>query len=152
MTEAQGQAVKTFVEDGRLALLYHNVTYIATDNENFRSVLGAATEGHPPVRPYKVEIANPDHPVTGGVKDFVVTDEQHFMTYDGDPRHVLMRSVNEDGLSFEDLGNACEAGWAYEYGRGRVCYLAPGHMVSVLWNPEYEKIQQNAVRWLMGDI
>ena len=104
------------------------------------------------MRPYKVEIANPDHPVTGGVKDFVVTDEQHFMTYDGDPRHVLMRSVNEDGLSFEDLGNACEAGWAYEYGRSRVCYLAPGHMVSVLWNPEYEKIQQNAVRWLMGEI
>ena len=50
MTEAQGQAVKTFVEDGGLALLYHNVTYIATDNENFRSVLGRrprATRGAP---------------------------------------------------------------------------------------------------------
>ena len=149
MTHEQGQAVKAFVADGGAALFYHNVTYIAATNEDFREVLGAATEGHPPVRRFKVEITNRDHPITRGVNDFVVTDEQHFMTYDRDPELVLMRSVNEDGLTFKDLGTSCEAGWAYDYGKGRVCYLAPGHLIPVLWNPEYEKVQQNAVRWLM---
>src|SRR5262245_5227171 len=81
MTSAQGEAVKHFVEAGGAALLYHNVTYIATKNAPFRAVLGAATEGHPPVRPYKVRITKPDHPITRGVSDFVVTDEQHYMVY-----------------------------------------------------------------------
>ena len=149
MTPAQGRAVKTFVAKGGAALFYHNVTYIAAANEDFREVLGAATQGHPAVRRYKVEITNREHPITRGVNDFVVTDEQHYMTYDGDPGLVFMRSVNEDGLTFKDLGPSCEAGWAYDYGQGRVCYLAPGHLIPVLWNPEYEKIQQNAVRWLL---
>ena len=152
MAEGQGAAVKSFVESGGSALLCHNVTYIATHNENFRSVLGAATEGHPPVREYRVEITNGDHPITKGAKDFVVTDEQHYMTYDGDPAHVLMRSVNDDGETFKELGTTCETGWAFDYGKGRVCYLAPGHLIPVLWNPEYVKIQQNAVRWLLREI
>ncbi len=151
MTPEQGQAVKTFVRSGGVALFYHNSTYIAAGNDHFRDVLGAATEGHPPVRRFKVRITNRDHPITRGVNDFVVTDEQHFMTYDGDPESVLLRSVNEDGLTFKNLGTSCEAGWAYDYRKGRVCYLAPGHMIPVLWNPEYEKIQQNAVRWLLRE-
>jgi type 1 glutamine amidotransferase len=152
MTPAQGQAVQVFVKQGGAALLYHNVTYIATGNLAFREVLGAATEGHPPLRPYKVQIANPDHPITRGLSDFVVTDEQHYLTYDQAPEHVLLRSVNEDGLTFKTLGASCEAGWAYEYGQGRVCYLAPGHTIPALWNPTYVQIQQNAVRWLLREL
>ncbi len=149
MTDAQGQAVRDFVRAGGSALLCHNVTYIATDNAPFREALRAATLGHPPVRPYRVRVTNSDHPVTRGVADFLVTDEQHYMTYTGDPADVLLRSVNEDGLEFGDHGVECEAGWAFDEGAGRVCYLAPGHTIPALWNPEYVKAQQNAVRWLL---
>jgi len=38
------------------------------------------------------------------------------------------------------------------YGKGRVCCLAPGHMISSLWNPEYEKVQRSAVRWLLKGV
>ncbi|MBI3961045.1 MAG: ThuA domain-containing protein [Chloroflexi bacterium] len=152
MTAAQGKAVRSFVEQGGSALLMHNVTYIATDNADFRHTLGAATEGHPPVRAFKVEITNRAHPIMQGASDFVVTDEQHYMTYDNDPQHVLMRSHNEDGLTYKELGTSCEAGWAYDYGQGRVCYLAPGHTIAALWNPVYVGIQQNAVRWLLRQI
>ena len=152
MTPAQGQAVQAFVAQGGAALLYHNVTYIAAANPSFREVLGAATEGHPPVRPFKVQITNPTHPITRGVSDFVVTDEQHYLVYDLAPEHLLMRSVNEDGLTYKALGASCEAGWAYDYGQGRVCYLAPGHTIPALWNPAYVQIQQNAVRWLLRQL
>jgi len=30
----------------------------------------------------------------------------------------------------------------------RICYLIPGHIISALWKPEYEKMQQNAAKWL----
>ena len=79
-------------------------------------------------------------------------DEQHFLDYQKDPKYLLLQSVNEDGLTHRDLSTSSAAGWAYDYGKGRVCYLAPGHLMTVLWNTEYEKIQQNAVRWLLRQI
>jgi type 1 glutamine amidotransferase len=149
ITAEQGRAVKEFVQAGGSALFYHNTTYISPYNQDFRDVLGAVTEDHPPVRTFKVKITNHDHPITRGVRDFVVTDEQHFVKYERDPKHILMESVNEDGLTWKDLGSSSVAGWAYDLGKGRVCYLAPGHMITSLWNPEYEKIQRNAVKWLL---
>jgi type 1 glutamine amidotransferase len=145
----QGKAVKEFVSNGGGVLFYHNVTYISPHNDDFRDVLGAVTEEHPPLRPFKVKIVNREHPITRGVNDFVVTDEQHYMTYQKDPKYLLMQSVNENGLTFKDLGTSSAAGWAYDYGKGRVCYLAPGHVITSLWNPEYEKLQKNAMRWLL---
>jgi hypothetical protein len=152
MTPEQGKAVKEFVQNGGAALFYHNVTYISPQNEEFRDVLGAVTLQHPPLRPFKVKIVNKEHPITRGVNDFVVTDEQHFVKYEKDPKYVLMQSVNEDGLTWKDSGTSSVAGWAYDYGKGRVCYLAPGHVITALWNPEYEKIQKNAVKWLLREI
>ncbi len=152
MSTGQGQAVRDFVLGGGAALLCHNVTYIASDNAPFRETLRAATLGHPAIRPYRVRVENANHPITRDVGSFVVTDEQHYLTYDGDPSDVLLRSVNEDGLDFGGHGAECEAGWAFEDGDGRVCYLAPGHTIPALWNPEYVKVQQNAARWLLREI
>jgi type 1 glutamine amidotransferase len=149
ITPEEGKAVKGFVQGGGGALFYHNTTYISQHNRDFRDVIGAVTLQHPPLRPFKVNIVNHDHPITKGVNDFVVTDEQHFEKYEKDPKYILMRSVNVDGLTWRDLGTSSVAGWAYDYGKGRVCYLAPGHTIAALWNPEYEKIQKNAARWLL---
>jgi type 1 glutamine amidotransferase len=83
------------------------------------------------------------------VNDFVVTDEQHFVKYDKDPKHLLLESVNENGLTHKTFGTSSAAGWAYDYGKGRACYVAPGHLITALWNPEYEKLQQNGAKWLL---
>lgn len=149
ITAEQGRAVKKFVSQGGAILFYHNVGYISPHNDDFRDVLGAVTQEHPPLRTFKVKVINHDHPITRGVNDFVVTDEQHFLDYQKDRKYLLLQSVNEDGQTWKDLGNSSAAGWAYDYGKGRVCYLAPGHVITSLWNPEYEKLQKNAVRWLL---
>jgi hypothetical protein len=151
ITPEQGKAVKDFVQGGGSALFYHNTTYISPHNQDFRDVIGAVTLEHPPLRPFKVKIVNHDHPITRGVSDFVVTDEQHFEKFEKDPKYVLMQSVNEDGQTWRELGTSSVAGWAYDYGKGRVCYLAPGHTIPALWNPEYVKIQQNAAKWLLRE-
>jgi hypothetical protein len=149
MKPEQGKAVRQFVDSGGSALFLHNVTHVGLTNPDFRDVLGAAYAGHPPIRTFKVKVKNSDHPITKGVRDFVVTDEQHYMDYDKDPKYVLLETVNVDGLDYNGRGATSLGGWAYEYGKGRVCYFSPGHMVSVLWNPEYVKLQHNAVRWLL---
>jgi type 1 glutamine amidotransferase len=149
ITAEQGKAVRQFVERGGAALFFHNVTYISPHNADFRDLLGAVTEEHPPIRKFKVRVTNHDHPITRGITDFIVTDEQHFVRYQKDPKDLLLESVNEDGLTWKNLGAKSAAGWAYDYGKGRVCYLAPGHLLTALWNPEYVKLQKNAVRWLL---
>jgi hypothetical protein len=151
MTEEMGRAVKAFVQGGGAALLMHNVTQVGVTNADFRDVLGAAYQGHPPIRPYRVRILNPNHPITEGVRDFVVTDEQHYMEYDKDRSYIFMESENVEGLDFRGLGPVAPAGWAFDYGSGRVCYMSPGHLITALWNPEYEKLQRNAARWLLRE-
>ena len=149
MKPEQGKAVRQFVENGGSALFLHNVTHVGLTDPDFRHVLGAAYTGHPPIRTFKVKVKNPDHPIAKGVKDFIVTDEQHYMDYDKDPKHIFLETVNEEGLTYQKYGATAPGGWAYDYGKGRICYLSPGHLLMVLWNPEYIKLQQNAVRWVM---
>ena len=155
MTAEQGRAIKKWVEEGGSLWAYHNNSQASIMNKDYRDVEGAIYTGHPPIRPFKVKIVNHDHPITKGVNDFVVTDEQHYVTYDKDPKFVLARSVNEDGLDYTDSAgrrsNTAESVWAYDYGKGRVCFMAPGHMISALWNPEYEKMQRNAAKWLLHE-
>lgn len=156
ITPEKGKAIRAFVERGGSAWFFHNASYISGTNADFRHVEGALFTGHTPFRPYKMKIVDPDHPITRGVKDFVVTEEQHYVIYDKDPKDVLVRSVNEEGLEYStakygNQGASCEACWAYEYGRGRVCFMAPGHTIPGFWNPEYVKLQKNALRWLLRE-
>ena len=156
ITPQQGKALKDFVMKGGSALFFHNASYISGANEDFRDVEGALFTGHTQFIPHTLKTVNSDHPITQGIKDFVVTEEQHFLIYDKDPKDVFLRSVNEEGVEFSgdhgNQGNTCEAGWAYEYGKGRVCFMTPGHMISSFWNPEYVKLQKNAVKWLLREI
>ncbi|MDP2914677.1 MAG: ThuA domain-containing protein [Candidatus Aminicenantes bacterium] len=156
LTPEQGRAIREFVEKGGSAWFFHNASYISGGNADFRHVEGALFTGHTGFRPYKMKIENRDHPITKGVADFVVTEEQHFLLYDKDPKTVLVRSANEQGLEYStakygNQGATCEACWAYDYGQGRVCFMAPGHTIPSFWNPEYVKLQKNALRWLLRE-
>jgi hypothetical protein len=154
MTPEQGKAIRQFVESGGSAWFFHNASYISGANADFRHVEGALFTGHTAFRPYKMKIANRDHPITRGVNDFVVTEEQHYLLFDKDTKSVLVRSLNEEGLEYTtakygNQGASCEACWAYDYGKGRVCFMAPGHTIASFWNPEYVKLQKNALKWLL---
>ena len=153
ITEEQGAAIKDFVQAGGALYALHNSSHISLSSKNYREVMGGAYIDHPALRPFKVSVANKEHPITRGVQDFIVNDEQHFVTYDKDPRYILLRSENIDGLTDisegRDLGTKAIAGWAYDFGKGRVVFTAVGHTLHALWQPEYFKLQKNAVGWLL---
>jgi type 1 glutamine amidotransferase len=110
--------------------------------------MGGVTLQHPPLRPFRVRVVR-DHPITQGVQDFMVNDEQHYLTFDKDPKNIILESENVDGLSHGTHGTKAIGGWAYDYGKGRVAFTAVGHNMHALWQPEYVKIQRNAIRWLL---
>jgi type 1 glutamine amidotransferase len=82
----------------------------------------------------------------------MVNDEQHYVQYDKGRENILLEAENIDGLTFEKLGTKSIAGWAHEYGRGRVVFTAVGHTIHALWNPEYVKLEKRAVQWLLKEI
>lgn len=149
ITEQQGKAIKEFVQAGGGLYAYHNSSNVSLFSKNLREVMGGAYLGHPPLRPFKVKVVNHEHPLTRGIQDFMVNDEQHYVAYDKDPKYILLRSENIDGLNFETYGPTAISGWAYDCGKGRVVFTAVGHTLHALWQPEYYKIQKNAVRWLL---
>jgi type 1 glutamine amidotransferase len=151
ITEEQGEAVKDFVAGGKGFYSLHNNSHVSLSSKNYREVMGGAYIGHPPQRPFKVRVVRKNHPITQGVQDFMVNDEQHYVTYDKDPKNIILRAENIDGLSYENLGTESIGGWAHEYGKGRVAFTAVGHNIHAMWQPQYFKLQKNAVRWLLKD-
>jgi len=65
---------------------------------------------------------------------------------------VLLESENVDGLEYGDHGKRSVAGWAYEYGNGRVVFTAIGHTNHAMWIPAHFELQKRAVRWLLKQI
>jgi type 1 glutamine amidotransferase len=152
LTEEQALALKDFVNAGNGFYSLHNNSHVSLSSKTYRDVQGGAYVGHPPLRPFKVKIVNKSHPITQGIQDFMVNDEQHYVEYDKDAKYILMESENIDGLTYQKLGAKAPAGWAYEYGKGRVVFTAVGHTIHALWNPEHVKLQRRAVQWLIHEL
>jgi len=146
--EEQGAALKEFVSAGGGFYALHNSSHISLSSKNYREVMGGAYVGHPPLRPFQVRAVN-DHPITKGMKPFIVNDEQHYVDYDKDKSHIILEAENIDGLGYEALGTRSISGWAYEFGSGRVVFTAVGHTIHALWVPEYLEVQKRAVQWLL---
>ncbi len=160
--------VQNFVKNGGGALFLHNSTDISRRGTGIlRDVMGGYWLRHTDIRPYRTRITNRNHPITKGVNDFETTGEHHYNQYDKDPRHVFLVNESIDGWSYNNIegdihydsqvgnlgfGPSGAAGWAYDYGNGRICFMAPGHTFDELVHPEYVKLQQNAVRWVLKQV
>ena len=125
MTPEQERAVASFVEGGSGFLNLHNSMGLYPPHGAYLDLVGGRYIGHGPLERFRVEVVDPDHPVTRGVGPFFVADEQHTPPYDEARVHLLLRNRSDDGKS-------AAAGWVREPGRGRLCHLANGHTLEAL--------------------
>jgi type 1 glutamine amidotransferase len=152
ITEEQGAAIKDFVNAGNGFYALHNCSNISLSSKNYRDVMGGAYISHPPLRPFQVRATPNKHPITEGINPFMVTDEQHYVNYDKDPKYIILEAQNLDGLAFQNLGTKSISGWAYDFGQGRVVFTAVGHTIHAMWTPEYLEIQKRSIRWLLKEL
>jgi type 1 glutamine amidotransferase len=152
ISEEQGAAIKEFVSAGSGFYALHNCSHISLSSKNYREVMGGAYIGHPPLRPFRVRASQNSHPITQGIGDFMVNDEQHYVEYDKDKKYVILEAENIDGLTYENLGAKSISGWAYDFGSGRVVFTAVGHTIHAMWAPEYVEIQKRSIRWLLKQL
>jgi type 1 glutamine amidotransferase len=142
MTDAQQQAIWDFVNDGGGFLALHNAQGIYPPGGLYYKLFGGDYGGHHEPYKFTVRVENKNHPITARVEDFTIFDEQHTVKYYLDREHLLLRSIAPNNLE-------SQAGWWREVGKGRFCYLAPGHTPEALGHPMMQRLIRNAVNWLV---
>lgn len=140
MTDEQQQAIWDFVNAGGGFLALHNAQGIYPPGGLYYKLFGGDYGGHPAPYVFTVRIENRNHPVTAGVEDFEIFDEQHTVKYYLDREHLLLRTMARDNLS-------AEGGWWREVGKGRFVYLSPGHTPDALNHPMMQRLIRNSLRW-----
>ena len=141
MTDEQQQAISDFVNNGGSFLALHNSHGLYPKGGPFYEIFDGDYGGHPEPEEFMIRIENKEHPITAGVEDFRVYDEQHMSKYYGDSEQLIMRNVS-------DANKSAPAGWWREVGKGKFCYLSPGHTPEALKHPMVELLIRNSIRWL----
>jgi type 1 glutamine amidotransferase len=138
---AAQEALRAFVERGGRWYALHGTNSILrfladgrVDSPrwapHFMQTLGSMFIAHPPIAPYLVTNADPEHPLARGVEPFEVTDELYLAETYGNLKVLLETEFEGDATGF------VETTWAkakhpvfylHPIGAGAVLYLTLGH-------------------------
>jgi len=141
ITESQWEALDGFVRGGGAYIGIHNATDTFENKQEALRLIGGHFITHPPQLEIPVEIVDPDHPVTQGVRPFTVFDELYVLESWPEDYHLLARTDAADGQPIS---------WVREEGRGRVFYLSPGHNAAIFEDPDYAKLLRRGAQWATG--
>ena len=143
MTPEQQQAIWNFVQRGGGFLALHNSHGIYPPDGLYYQLFGGDYGGHPPPAEFTIRVEDKDHPITAGVEDFMVFDEQHMSKFYLDREHLLLRNISK-------ANESAAAGWWRVLGKGRFVYLSPGHTPEALGHPMVRRLIRNSLRWLLS--
>lgn len=99
--------------------------------------------GHDPYGAFTVRIADAEHPVTHGLKDFATTDELYTCLTGDTPVRMLADAVSKGDHQPYPMA------FALEYGKGRVFLSTLGHDVKA-FNDDAGRLYRRAAAWAAG--
>lgn len=97
---------------------------------HFMETLGSQFVAHPPIRPYQVQITQPNHPLVKGISPFETTDEEYLVETYGELDVMLHTDFEGEATGFvEDKWEKRRHPIFYQktFGKGAVLYLTLGH-------------------------
>ena len=118
ITDEQLLGLLKFVEGGKGYVGIHSAADSFRDSPTYRSFVGGHFRTHPRYRQYPVSVTEVEHPITEGLDEFLVTDEQYITSYD--PRNTILATALYKGVAYPVL-------WVKPWGKGRLFYNALGH-------------------------
>ncbi len=144
VTEVMPADFEAWVRAGGGFLSVHaGAAFHEDDTSGYKEFLGCWFIKHPPRCTVEVKLCA-EHPVTAGVKNFTIRDEHYELGMLAQDAQLLCTTHSASGG--EQVG-----GYVRQMGQGRICMLAPGHILSVWEHPEYQKMLVNALRWCAGE-
>lgn len=131
------EAIRAFVAGGGRYYALHGTNSILRFLENglvdtpdwaphFMETLGSAFASHPPIEPFRIEVADGSHPISAGIESFETTDELYLSRPRAKLQVLLDTEFGGDTPGFVD------AKW--EKARHPVVYLRPLGEGAVLYN------------------
>ena len=131
--------IRKFTENGGGVLALHSSMASFKQNTRYQELLGGKFESHDKIKTIDVFARDKDHPIAEGIDGFTVRDELYI--------HECHQDI-EVVLACENNGWAEPVLWTKNYGRGRVCYFAPGHCPNVWLNSAVRKVIHNSLLWV----
>jgi type 1 glutamine amidotransferase len=136
-----------FVEQGRGLVLFHFACGAFEDWPEFVNLAGKVWDrktGHDPRGPFTVKIADADHPITRGMKDFQADDELYTCLVGDKPVRVLATARSKV------TGKDHPMAFVLQVGKGRVFHTPLGHDVKSVKMPGVEEIVRRGTAWAAG--
>ena len=90
----------------------------------------------------KITVADKEHPITQGVKNFEIHDETYGKYYVAPGVKVLLRTDHPK--------NNPEVAWTTSYGKSRVFFLMLGHDGKAYKNASFRKLVSQGICWAVG--
>jgi len=138
ISDAQKNGLLNWVASGKGYAGVHSAADSFRGCPEYRAMVGGWFTTHPHYRQYQVSIVDPGHPITEGLDEFTVTDEQYITDYD--PRvHILASALWK--------GDKMPVAWTKPWGKGRVFYLALGHNPESCRDPNFATLLQRGAKW-----
>lgn len=119
--------LRQFVAGGKGMMLTHFACGAWDNNEwpEFKALAGRVWDpklrGHDPHGKFRVEIADPEHPITKGLEPFETLDELYTCLAGDAPIHVVAKATSK--VDQKDYPMA----FVLDYGKGRVFHTVLGH-------------------------
>ncbi|MFC3608792.1 ThuA domain-containing protein [Stutzerimonas tarimensis] len=140
-SEAEQQALRQWVEGGGRWYALHGTNSILQFLDNglvdtpdgapaFMELLGSQFASHPPIEPFRVDVAQPEHPLVAGIEPFEVNDERYLMDMKAEVEVLLDTEFEGETPGFvRDRWHKQRHPVLYlrRLGEGAVLYLTLGH-------------------------
>ncbi len=116
----------------------------AHNRQKYLDLLGVKPIIHGPIQNLRIHNLNQDHPITRGMKDFVLALDENFGAEPVNPKVVPLYESTGFIDKRHDIG-----GWCIEQDKGRVVGLLGGHTYFAYQDPNYLPLFRNAAYWAM---
>jgi uncharacterized protein len=134
---AAQEAIRAFVSGGGRYYALHGTNSILRFLENglvdtpdwaphFMETLGSAFASHPPIEPFRIDVADPSHPIAAGIEPFETTDELYLSRPRAELHVILDTEFGGETPGFVDA--------TWEKARHPIVYLRPLGAGAVLYN------------------
>jgi len=138
ISEAQKNGLLDWVASGKGYVGIHSAADSFRECPEYRAMVGGWFVTHPHFRSYQVSVLVAEHPITAGLDEFMVEDEQYITDYD--PRvHVLATALYK--------GIARPVAWTKPWGSGKVFYLALGHNPDACRHETFQLLLTRGCLW-----
>jgi putative membrane-bound dehydrogenase-like protein len=147
LAPAQEAALLEFVAGGKGFIPLHCASFCFRNSPKFVELVGAQFQRHGG-EVFRVESADPAHPIMKGFGGFESWDETYVHTLHNE-RHRTVLEYRVQGA--QAAGRDREPWtWVRTHGKGRVFYTAWGHDQRTFGNPGFVNLVERGIRWACG--